>query len=152
MRRSVWILLFGLLPIVAQALSCSVCGREIRGQYLRSEGRILCSPECWEKILPRCSLCDAPLAGRYVKFVTGGRERLYCLKCSELPRCFSCDLPTNGASLPDGRKLCPECAATAVRTRRGPRRSTAGSRMKCPGFSDRAGAAVPVSDFVLSRS
>ena len=115
MRRSVWILLFGLLPIVAQALSCSVCGREIRGQYLRSEGRILCSPECWEKILPRCSLCDAPLAGRYVKFVTGGRERLYCLKCSELPRCFSCDLPTNGAALPDGRKLCPECAATAVR-------------------------------------
>ena len=68
MWRGVWILFGCLLPVVAQALSCSVCGREIHGQYLRAEGKILCSAECWEKLLPRCSLCGAPLSGRYVKF------------------------------------------------------------------------------------
>ena len=115
MRRGVWILLLCLLPVVARALNCSVCGREIHGQYLRAEGKILCSAECWEKLLPRCSLCDAPLSGRYVKFETGGKEHLYCMKCAELPHCFSCDLPTRGVRLPDGRTLCPECAATAVR-------------------------------------
>ena len=57
MRRGVWILLLCLLPVVARALNCSVCGREIHGQYLRAEGKILCSAECWEKLLPRCSLC-----------------------------------------------------------------------------------------------
>lgn len=115
MRRGVWILLLCLLPVVARALNCSVCGREIHGQYLRTEGKILCSAECWEKLLPRCSLCDAPLSGRYVKFETGGKEHLYCMKCAELPHCFSCDLPTRGVRLPDGRTLCPECAATTVR-------------------------------------
>ena len=114
MWRGVWILFGCLLPVVAQALSCSVCGREIHGQYLRAEGKILCSAECWEKLLPRCSLCGAPLSGRYVKFEPGGEERLFCLKCSELPRCFSCDLPTNGTRLPDGRILCPECSADVV--------------------------------------
>ena len=114
MRGGVWILLACLLPAVAQALSCSVCGREIHGQYLRAEGKILCSSECWEKLLPRCSLCDAPLSGRYVKFDGGGRERLFCMKCSELPRCFSCGLPTRGTRLPDGRTLCPQCSADAV--------------------------------------
>lgn len=112
--RGIFALILCLLPVIAQALSCAVCGREIKGQYLRSGGRVLCSGECWEKLLPHCSLCDAPLAGRYLMFKSGGEKHLYCLKCSELPRCFSCDLPTDGRALPDGRVFCRACSKDAV--------------------------------------
>ena len=85
-----------LLPAAAQALSCAVCGRQIHGQYLRTEGKIVCSPGCWEKLLPHCSVCDSPLAGRYTVIDTGAEKRLFCMECAKLPRCFACDLPGRG--------------------------------------------------------
>lgn len=103
-----------LLPAAAQALSCAVCGRQIHGQYLRTEGKIVCSPGCWEKLLPHCSVCDSPLAGRYTVIDTGAEKRLFCMECAKLPRCFACDLPCRGEQLPDGRTLCGSCLATAV--------------------------------------
>lgn len=104
-------ILFCLIP-AAEGAACAVCGRTGSRSYV-SEGRHYCSRSCWEKSLPKCSVCARPLAGKYLS--AGGK--LYCSqRCFDtvLPKCSVCGSTIRGeytVALAAGKHFfCPECA------------------------------------------
>lgn len=47
------------------ALECSQCGIEIRRNYLTYEDKVFCSQDCFNEILPKCSVCFEPCVNEY---------------------------------------------------------------------------------------
>ena len=104
-------ILFCLIP-AAEGAACAVCGRTGSRSYV-SEGRHYCSRSCWEKSLPKCSVCARPLAGKYLS----AAGKLYCSqRCFDtvLPECSVCGSTIRGeytVALAAGKHFfCPECA------------------------------------------
>ena len=135
MRKiSIWCLLLllcaSLLPAGAETVRCSVCGREIVGRYVRSNGAVFCLDD-YEKVRPRCSMCGKKLTDKYFvrngspickecyhksarhccicgkdisgKYLIFDRDIFSCISCynSNLPRCVTCGCPV------DDRKVAP---------------------------------------------
>ena len=73
-------------PVFAAADICAVCGKEI--------------PDTIYIVTDKVT----------------GQDKLVCSNCLVLPKCFICGMPVNdaGVVLPDGRRLCPRDARTAV--------------------------------------
>ena len=73
-------------PVFAAADICAVCGKEI--------------PDTIYTVTDKVT----------------GLDKLVCSNCLVLPKCFICGMPVNdaGVVLPDGRRLCPRDARTAV--------------------------------------
>ena len=65
-----------------------------------------------------CAVCgkEIPDTVYIVTDKVAGVDRLVCSNCLQLPKCFICGMPVNdaGVVLPDGRRLCPRDAKTAV--------------------------------------
>lgn len=113
-RFGLLILLIGCaLPLAA--LDCAVCGKGIRGRYLKVDGKSYCSQGCYEKTLPHCSVCGKVCSGSYL----GSGKNIFCSQScyeSTLPGCALCEAKLKGKffmlETPDGpRRYCPECAA-----------------------------------------
>ncbi len=131
-----------------EALRCSQCKDRITvGQYIKlANGTIFCSKRCYEKTLPKCSVCGKKCHGGYTlkgkrycskKCIATTYKKcqlcgqpspsgmifnkdpnlFYCPKCSKLPKCFSCSKPCKGYMLKDGRYICSNCNTTAVISR-----------------------------------
>lgn len=92
---------------------CAHCGQPCRGGFERN-GQRYCSKECLATTFPQCQACGQPFP--HGAMVTGGdgQERFFCEKCVVKPRCFCCAMPAAEGELADGRRLCRECAKTAV--------------------------------------
>lgn len=97
---------------------CILCNLPFPGMTT-VDGQLAC-PTCLKKAI-RCSTCSQPILGRYfsIEFQPGQ----FCRKCyEERPHCSFCgrpflDDPNSGArDLPDGRRSCAMCAATAVQS------------------------------------
>jgi len=124
---------------------CSQCENEIKQgkPYLISGGKNFCDQECYEKSLPKCSVCGKPVKNGYIqgsknycsdeclqttwgkctacgKRVNSGVHfgsksgDFYCVECSNKPLCFACGLPNDFSILKDGRKICGKCKASSV--------------------------------------
>ncbi|MDD5728020.1 MAG: LIM domain-containing protein [Victivallales bacterium] len=116
MRRSLLLVLSLLfaLQLIAATLRCSVCGKKIQGRYLKADGKVFCSRECYGKTLPVCAACGKRcLHGAYRK-----DGKFYCSqKCLEstLPKCVLCGKPFSKGIIiktPQGNKVfCQQCAA-----------------------------------------
>lgn len=130
MKKTVTILafVFALFALLAEAaaLRCAVCGREIKGRYMVSDGKAYCSQTCFDKILPHCVACGKTIKGPYLThdgkvycsknclatiypvcrgcgvksakgtLFKGEKDYFYCPTCAVLPKCFSCMLPAVG--------------------------------------------------------
>ena len=115
------ILFLLLLPaaLMAAALRCSACGREIFGRYISNgRGKNYCSEACWEKTLPKCAVCGNVIRGEHYR----KDGHYYCSKpCVEqtLPKCDLCRKPLSGKYQISGVpgetpvKLCMECVGHA---------------------------------------
>lgn len=82
-------LLFAVVTVHA-ALSCSQCGKNIRGRYLKVKGQAYCSKSCLKRKLPKCVLCGKAIGKKAVRSNNG---KIYCSeKCFEktLPKCSEC--------------------------------------------------------------
>lgn len=98
--------------------TCSVCGKEIRPgmSFLKTDdGRIFCSKACYEKTLPKCSVCGAILKGSYLK---GADGKFYCSeKCLSLtfPVCAGCGKKSRDGVIINSEKgelfFCKECSS-----------------------------------------
>ena len=121
----------------AEALRCSVCGKVITGEYLKTEKGVYCSKACLATTLPRCSVCGRTIDGEHL--VMNGaaycsracmETRLpHCEICGKAldkafrlgthtfcethaagPKCWKCQLPfASGSKLKDGRYVCAAC-------------------------------------------
>lgn len=89
-----------------------MCGETIEDQYISSDDKIYCSSTCFERTLPTCDLCKAPIKNGYT--VT---RHQYCKECFDhSPTCFSCGLPAAyPTQLDDGREICNNCMRWAVK-------------------------------------
>ena len=121
-------------------LRCAVCGRKIRGKYIKYKGKVYCSRKCYESVLPKCVICGKPATittpdgkhycskeclsktwpvcaacgRRSPKGVRRGWDHKFiCEKCAKKPKCFACGMP-GVVRLADGRVLCAKCANVAV--------------------------------------
>ncbi len=109
----IWLLLAVSLPLAA--LDCAVCGKPIRGQYVKSDGKSFCGQACYEKTLPRCSVCGKVCRTVY----RSPAGKVFCSELcfeSTMPGCGLCGLKLKGKyfllETPDGpRRYCGECAA-----------------------------------------
>ena len=77
-----------------------------------------------------CAVCSKEIPDT-IYIVTDkvtGQDKLVCSNCLMLPKCFICGMPVNdaGVVLPDGRRLCPRDAKTAVMDVEGALRISAG--------------------------
>lgn len=112
-----------LCAVAAIAAECSVCGKTVRGKYLKANDKIFCSQTCLDKTLPHCAECDKIIKGAYFsrdgKFYCsqeclsrtwpqcrgcgrhsasgavfkGSEDMFFCSECVKLPHCFSCLMP-----------------------------------------------------------
>jgi hypothetical protein len=136
-------ILLMLAALQVAAATCSVCGRQIRGRYLKSEkGDLFCSRECFRQTLPECAVCGRRVEGAHL--VHDGKHycseacfdtilpkceicgvscrktiiidgHTYCETHGEGDRCLHCGLPfRNGVMLDDGRKVCSSCRPDLV--------------------------------------
>lgn len=96
----------------ALALDCSQCGRPIKGKYLTANNKVFCSETCYEKTLPKCSLCGRPF--REGVQIAEHPDKVYCKECGAKPACFNCRLPNDCEKLDDGRNICRVCKADAI--------------------------------------
>jgi len=89
---------------------CSVCKRNITGNYKRAGNKAFCSAKCYSTILPKCSLCVSPITK---SFKIDGSH--YCTNCIKRDRCFACNHPfVKGFTIPDKRKYCKACSTKII--------------------------------------
>lgn len=138
-----WFAAMVFLPVtLAAAATCAVCGAEITGRYVTSQGRAFCSRRCYETTLPRCAHCRRRISGKHTiaegkrfcsqrclesilprcercgkatQATTAIKGHVYCRTCGHGTRCDSCSLPfREGVRLADGRALCAGCKRDGV--------------------------------------
>ena len=127
----------------AKPIYCSECGRRITGKYIKANNQYYCSKSCFEKTLPKCSVCGKPARikrgdGKYFcsnecmkktwpicscchqhskDGIKRGYKKIFlCKKCAAKPKCFACYMPADHEKLSDGRFICKKCFKTAVMT------------------------------------
>jgi endogenous inhibitor of DNA gyrase (YacG/DUF329 family) len=131
-----------MLPTMAEAAQCTICGKGISGRFLTAKGKTFCSQTCYSSTLPKCASCGKRVSGRHIVsndkpycsdrcFKTvlppcglcGKRVdrtlningNTYCQDCGNSTRCSTCRLPfLSGFKLNDGRRLCKPCNADAI--------------------------------------
>jgi len=149
-RQGLYILLFfaaaGMFSdLYAEKLYCDQCGNRIKEgkPYITSGEKVYCDMECYEKSLPKCSVCGKPVKSGFVqegkrycseeclsttwescslcgKKVNrgvhfGSRDGVfYCPDCAKKPVCSGCGMPNDCVKLEDGRDMCKKCRATSV--------------------------------------
>ena len=137
------LLLMLLSALQAAAATCSVCGKQITGQYFKTQnGDLFCSRECLRKTLPVCAACGRRIEGPHL--VHDGKPfcseacfetilptceicgkpcrkvikidgHSFCEKHGSGERCHHCGLPFGqGVELPDGRLVCNACKPKLV--------------------------------------
>ena len=128
------LLLTALWSAAATAGKCSVCGKRIRGQYLKANSRVFCSQACYEKTLPDCAVCGRRLAGEHL----AANGQRYCSQAcfqSQLPKCEVCGRPLQKAVIMNGHSFCqkhargPFCCNCSLPFARG--RKLADGRVLC---------------------
>lgn len=142
----VFILLIVIIPQAsAGGIYCDQCGIKIKtgNPYVTSGNKIFCDMECYEKSLPKCSVCGEPVKAGFVQdgkhycsekclsetwesCVLCGKKIsrgvhfgssdgvFYCPDCAKKPVCTGCGLPKDCVLLEDGRNMCKKCLASAV--------------------------------------
>lgn len=126
-----------LVPALCAAESCSVCGQQLRGEFLKMGNASFCSRKCYLSTRPTCAVCGKVIAGSHLSqdnrhfcsescfnnilptcAICGQRltntfsikGNTYCQKHVNEQRCNACGLPVgNGAKLADGRIVCAKC-------------------------------------------
>ncbi|MFA6716850.1 MAG: hypothetical protein WCS27_15835 [Victivallaceae bacterium] len=116
MRKFLFIFLSVLFvfQVAAATLRCSVCGKKIKGRYLKADGKVFCSQKCFDQTKPICAVCGKRCTkGAYKK-----DDKYYCSKkCLEttLPKCALCGKPFRQGIViktPEGDKVyCEHCGA-----------------------------------------
>lgn len=90
-RKTTLALLLTLMPLLLFALECNVCGKQIRGNYIKSKNKVFCSRSCFRSILPKCFNCDEPCEKSILRMF----DKTFCSK-----RCmhahFKCSLCGKG--------------------------------------------------------
>ncbi|MBR2509120.1 MAG: hypothetical protein IKB71_05170 [Lentisphaeria bacterium] len=113
MKKIMFILLF-FSAALSFALDCSVCGRKIRGNYIKdNKNNAFCSKKCFATTVPKCEYCKKPCTkGAFTFF-----KKYYCSKkcLNQVARCQSCSQSTTKLRIiinQDGTKimLCRNCA------------------------------------------
>lgn len=142
--KKILFLILSFLPVILLGLNCSICHKNIRGNYLKNEKGVYCSRSCFHRTLPRCSNCRRPcesqisLNGKIFcsescmkkvfrcsvcyrgvsKYYTVtnplGKRIIVCDHCRNVPSCFYCQMPTRERALSDGRRLCRSCRADSI--------------------------------------
>jgi len=96
---------------------CAMCDNILRpGEWSYHNGQKVCNTCIRER--PRCHVCGQIIAGRYSVYT--GFKGKYCLDCvHNTPTCISCMCPCgpDPVVLPNGNKLCRDCAASAIITK-----------------------------------
>ncbi len=113
----IFLMIFSFLLLAANAsaasIKCSVCGKTIRGKYLRVDGKPVCSRSCYRKLLPKCATCGKPVNGGYRK-----DGKVYCSKrclSAALPSCAVCGKKSSRGFRKDGKFYCSrECLAKSM--------------------------------------
>lgn len=117
MKKTFLLLLFVLTPLFLSALDCAVCGRRIRGNYIKTDRAAYCTKSCYNTTLQDCSGCRRKCEKHVITFL--GRK--FCSKdCMHRTiRCQICNRGSdNMVSLQaPGRKqilVCPACSKRPV--------------------------------------
>jgi hypothetical protein len=92
---------------------CAACRKICRGGFVK-DGKNYCSKACLGTTFPACSACGKRTPNGGIGQAPDGRDAFFCPACIAGPRCFCCGLPGASQALPDSRRLCRECAPTAV--------------------------------------
>jgi len=93
---------------------CSLCDLP-RKNMTRIDGKYVC--DLCKSRSDRCSSCQQPILGEF--YTIEGLSGHFCRKCyEERPHCDACGKPvaSSGRTLSDGRTICAECDASAIRT------------------------------------
>ncbi|MFA7230589.1 MAG: hypothetical protein WC071_04915 [Victivallaceae bacterium] len=111
-RTAIFICLLAC-SLAAAALECTVCHKKIKGNFLKSNGRIYCSQDCFNKTLPTCAACGKVCSREYFQ----KDNKFYCSKAclsTTLPHCSCCGKAFSKGVIfkgVEGEKVfCPECA------------------------------------------
>ena len=92
-----------------EKLYCFTCEKRIkrnRNYYLDSNKNLFCSKKCFQRSLPKCSICKR----QETKMLKSSDGNIYCIRCSKLPRCNSCSqISTQTKRLKDGSIICSTC-------------------------------------------
>ncbi len=97
---------------LADNVTCSACGKKIRGDYLVMDGDPYCSQSCLDTVLPGCAVCGEVIRGAHLT-LNGKR---YCSQnCldRDLPACDMCGRPVRGDYFQSkGKTYCSEACYT----------------------------------------
>ena len=102
----------------AGSLKCDLCGQDITGQYIQSNGRNY-HPECYEKHAAlRCDYCGQIIKGQYLVDHWGNKyhkeHERSVPACQYCGRLISDRTSRGGTIYGDGRHVCGYCLADAV--------------------------------------
>ncbi len=99
-------------------ITCSMCHKNILSgeRYLKANGKYFCSKKCYNKTLPKCTICGKKMS----QWITS-KDKKYCSKeCfnKTLPECYICHKRAkNGFRIKDSEKgslfFCKICAKKA---------------------------------------
>ncbi|MBQ7568141.1 hypothetical protein IJT17_04975 [bacterium] len=104
------VLVLCAVPLWADALRCSMCGKTISGRYYRSsDGRIYCIAD-YNKSRPRCHTCGNVIDGTYYQGEGGTKTCKSCYAKSR-PVCKLCHKKLFGSYYYDksGNTYCSKC-------------------------------------------
>lgn len=139
MRKSLIVIIMSIIVLSAiayAAITCSLCGKQITGKYVKfNDGSIYCTecleyyPHCFNcgkpskettiidgKVvcrdcltrLPRCSFCNKPLVGDYITYP--GLDLKLCSDCAvSVPRCDICNKPDKNLIKVGNHQICSTC-------------------------------------------
>ena len=113
MKKSPWIFLFTLIPMLLSALDCSVCGKQIRGNYIKTNKAVFCTKNCFLSTMPTCAGCGRKCDKQVITMM----KKQFCSRqCMHNTfRCYTCGQGADnmiGMYSATGKQIliCPRCS------------------------------------------
>jgi hypothetical protein len=88
------LLVLSVTLVSGEDLRCAICKKAITGQYFKLGGKLYCSRDCLNTILPKCSVCGKMVDGKHMVGPDG--TTTFCSQeCynTTLPKCELCQAP-----------------------------------------------------------
>ena len=113
MKRSVLIFLLTLTPLLLSALDCSVCGKRIHGNYIKTDNAVYCTKRCFLSTMPTCAGCGRKCERQVITMMGKKFCSRQCMHNTY--RCYTCGQGADNmigmySSAEKQVLICPQCS------------------------------------------